>query len=204
MLKKQAKLKATITYIIVALLFVAILLGSIQAIFGNQISTAIALTDMISVQTQDKVLSEIKFNSATKRLQKRPEYGTKYATLKIESIGKELPLYFGDNLNILRNGVGQSSGAYFPGEGGSIICMAHNTKAYFGNLPDAQIGDSIHITTPYGEFKYKIYDTQIIHETEVDKVPVQHEEEILMLYTCYPTNGLGNATKRYVVYAKLV
>jgi len=204
MLKKKAKLKATITYIIVALLFVAILLGSIQTIFGNQISKAIALVNMVSTKTQDKILSEIKFNSVSKRLQKYPEYGTKYANLKIESLDVDLPLYYGDTLSILRNGVGQSSGAYFPGEGGSIVCMAHNTKGFLRELPEIQEGAIIHIATSYGEYDYKVYETKIVQQTDLDAVPIQKEEEILMLYTCYPTNSIGHATKRFIAYAKLV
>ena len=40
-------------------------------------------------------------------------------------------------------------------------------------------------------------------ETEVDKLPIQRDKEILMVYTCYPFNNVGYATQRYVVYAEL-
>lgn len=201
---KNIKIKATITYIIVALLFVTILLGSVQAIAGNQIREAIALVDMVSMNTEKKVLSEIKFDSVSKRLQHYPEYGMKYATIEIPSLEVNLPLYFGDTLSLLRNGAGQSSGAYFPGEGGSVVCMAHNTKGFFKDLPNIQNGALIKITTTYGEFQYEVYDTKIVHQTQLDAVPIQKDEEILMVYTCYPTNSIGHATKRFIAYAKLV
>ena len=51
--------------------------------------------------------------------------------------------------------------------------------------------------------EYKRYDMQLIKETEVDKLPIQREKEILMIYTCYPFNNVGYATQRYVVYAEL-
>ena len=41
-----------------------------------------------------------------------------------------------------------------------------------------------------------------MNENEVNKVPIQEEEEILMIYTCWPINNIGYATDRYVVYAK--
>ena len=198
------KLKATITYLIVALLFVAILLGSTQAVFGKQLREAISLANMVSTNTANKVLSEIKFDSVSKRLQQYPEYGMKYATMEIPSLEMNFPVYFGDTLSILRKGIGQSSGAYFPGEGGSVVCMGHNTKAFLRDLPDIQNGANIKITTTYGEFNYEVYETKIVHQTDLEAVPIQQEEEILMLYTCYPTNSIGHATKRFVVYAKLV
>ena len=71
-------------------------------------------------------------------------------------------------------------------------------------LGELQIGNEIKITTSYGEYTYKVYDMQLIKETELDKLPVQRDKEILMLYTCYPFNNIGYATQRYVVYAELV
>ena len=44
---------------------------------------------------------------------------------------------------------------------------------------------------------------KLIKETELDKLPVQKEKEILMIYTCYPFNNIGYTTQRYVVYAEL-
>ena len=63
-------------------------------------------------------------------------------------------------------------------------------------------GDIIKIHADYGEFEYTIYETRIIEETDLDAVPIQHEEEIFMLYTCYPVDQIGHPTKRFVVYAK--
>ena len=136
-------------------------------------------------------------------LENYPEYGTQYATIKIPRINADLPVYFGDTLEVLKNGVGHSSGSYFPGEGGSIIYMGHNSKNMFRRFSELQLGDEMTVTTSYGEYTYKIYDMQLIKETDVDKLPIQKEKEILMVYTCYPFNNIGYATQRYVVYAEL-
>ena len=81
--------------------------------------------------------------------------------------------------------------------------MGHNSQKMFRRFSELQIGNEITVKTNYGEFKYKIYDMQLIKETDFDKLPIQKEKEILMVYTCYPFNNVGYATQRYVVYAEL-
>ena len=154
--KKQNKgiIIATIKHLIVAIMFIILIMAIIFVLFGSRISTAISLVNKVSIDTNKEVLKDVKLNSVTKRLESYPEYGTKYGDLRIDSLDVDLPLYYGDTLSILRNGVGHSSGSYFPGEGGTIVCMAHNTRGYLYNLSDidfrnnsgyfANITDSMH------------------------------------------------------------
>ena len=204
--KKENKsiILATIKHLIVAIMFIILIAVIIFVLFGSRISMAISLINKVSIDTSNVVLKDVKLNSITKRLESYPEYGTKYGDLSIDSLDVDLPLYYGDTLSILRNGVGHSSGSYFPGEGGTIVCMAHNTRGYLYNLSDIEIGDTIVITTTYGEFTYEVEETRIVQETQVDAVSVSHGEEMLILYTCYPTNTFGHATKRFITYSKLV
>ena len=195
---------ATIKHLIVAIMFIILIAVIIFVLFGSRISMAISLINKVSIDTSNVVLKDVKLNSITKRLESYPEYGTKYGDLSIDSLDVELPLYYGDTLSILRNGVGHSSGSYFPGEGGTIVCMAHNTIGYLYNLSDIEIGANIVITTTYGKFTYEVEETKIVPETQVDAVSVSHGEEMLILYTCYPTNTFGHATKRFITYSKLV
>lgn len=196
--------KATISSIIVALLITGILILGINLFFGQKIEEIILLANKVSISTQAKnEIKETSINVEEQVLINYPEYGSKYGTLKIDKINVDLPVYFGDTLEILKNGVGHSSGSYFPGEGGSIVYMGHNSKKMFRRFSELQIGDKIKIDTTYGEYNYKIYDMQLIKETELDKLPIQKDKEILMIYTCYPFNNVGYATQRYVVYAEL-
>ena len=198
-------IKATIINIIVALFIVIIILGGIYLFLGQEIDETILLVNQVAIKvdpTFEEKPTTIDTNS--KRLQNYPEYGTQYATIEIPKIDVKLPVYYGDTLEILKKGVGHSSGSYFPGEGGSIIYMGHNSKNVFRRFSELQIGNEIKVTTTYGEYNYKIYDMQLINETETDKLPIQNEKEILMIYTCYPFNNIGYATQRYVVYAELV
>lgn len=196
--------KATISSIIVALLITGILLLAIKLFLGREIEKVFTLVNKVSITTSAKAEPEQTVISEEKQtLQNYPEYGTQYATIEIDKIDVNLPVYFGDTLEILKKGVGHSSGSYFPGEGGSIIYMGHNSKNMFRRFSELQIGNEIKVTTSYGEYTYKIYDMQLIKETETDKLPIQRDKEILMIYTCYPFNNVGYATQRYVVYAEL-
>ena len=200
--------KATISSIIVALLITGILLLGIKLFLGREIEKVFTLVNKVSITTSAKAEPEqttISTDEETEQtiIKNYPEYGTQYATIEIDKIDVNLPVYFGDTLEILKKGVGHSSGSYFPGEGGSIIYMGHNSKNMFRRFSELQIGNEIKVTTSYGEYTYKIYDMQLIKETEIDKLPIQRDKEILMIYTCYPFNNVGYATQRYVVYAEL-
>ena len=200
-------IKATILWIIVAFIIIAILCV-ISIKFGKEkFLMATNLLDMVTIRTNSDVekkapiLQTFEEENAT-ILRYGPDYGENYATLKIPSIELELPIYYGKTMDLLKNGVGHDNSSYFPGEGGSIVMMGHNYSRLLGKLPNVKIGDSVQVVTNYGEFNYTIYNTQVVEETETNKVPIQADKEILMIYTCWPINNIGYATERYVVYAK--
>ncbi len=196
-------LKATIKELIVALIFTALIIVVGYFLFGASIEEAISLINKVSIDVENKKEAVKTVIGEDNKLKNYPEYGTEYARINIPKIDVDLPVYFGDTLEVLKKGVGHSSGSYFPGEGGSIIYMGHNSKKMFRRFSELQIGNEIKVTTSYGEYNYKIYDMQLINETDFDKLPIQKEKEILMVYTCYPFNNIGYATQRYVVYAEL-
>ncbi len=197
-------IKATVSNIMVALLFIIIICVLINVLLGETLTRAVALVKVVSVSESNTEENEVKINENGTHLESYPAYGEKYGILTIASIDVELPLYFGDTLDILKKGVGHSSGSYFPGEGGSIICMAHDTSGFLKYLYTVNIGDTIEIETTYGRFVYEIYETKIVHQSETDAVYAQREEEILMLYTCYPSDSIGHATHRFITYSKLI
>ena len=205
-LKKQKDkiIKVTIKNIIVAFIYCFVFLLLIHIAFGNKISRVTNFLDLVTIKSSERVLKDINLDLTSHKLTSYPKYGERYATIKIDRINIELPVYFGDSYDILVYGIGHNSGSYFPGEGGSIIYLGHSNVGVFRNLPDVQIGDIIEVDTVYGQFNYKVYDAQIILETELNKMPIQHKEEILMIYTCYPTTALGHTEQRYVLYSKRV
>ena len=201
--KLTQAVKATISSIIVALFITGALILVIYLFFGQEIGEIFSLVNKVSITIDENRTQEQTTIGETNKLKNYPEYGTKYATTEIEKINASLPVYFGDTLEVLKKGVGHSSGSYFPGEGGSIVYMGHNSKNTFRRFSELQIGNEIKVTTTYGEYTYKIYDMKLIKETDLDKLPIQDEKEILMVYTCYPFNNIGYTTQRYVVYAEL-
>lgn len=199
-------LRTTISDLIVVLLFLLILVNIVYYIGQEKIDYTINTIKLMLVKPDaakevEKV--EIKVTD-DKKLTHYPYYGEQYGTVKIESIGVDLPLFYGDSLDILKNGIGHSQISYFPGEGGSILCMGHNFKGMLRDFSKLNIGDIINVSTEYGEFNYKIYDMRILNETDVDQAPIQKEKEIFMIYTCYPFNNIGYAYQRYMVYAELM
>ena len=196
-------IKATIIQLIVALFITVLILLSVYLLFGAKIEGTISLISKVSIDVDSEAKQVETVMTEDNKIKNYPEYGTKYATIEIPKIDVNLPVYYGDTLEVLKDGVGHSSGSYFPGEGGSIIYMGHNSAKVFRRFSELQIGNEIKVTTSYGEFNYKIYDMQLIKETEIDKLPIQKDKEILMVYTCYPFNNIGYATQRYVVYAEL-
>ena len=196
-------IKATIIYVIVALFIVGIISFVIRLFAGAQISEVISLLNKVSINISEKEI-EPTIMTEENKIKNYPEYGTEYATIEISRIGKKLPVYFGDSLDILKNGVGHYAGSYFPSEGGSIIYLGHNSSTCFRRLGELQLGDKIIVTTSYGKYTYSVYDMQIIKETEPEKLEIQKEKEILMIYTCYPFANIGHAYQRYVLYSELV
>jgi len=191
-------LKATIIKVIVAFLLVLIIFIIYKLMLEEKIETVSSIIN---------ILAPIEAEAATPVLEEtgllnKPTYGSKYATLKIPSIDLELPIYEGEDLELLKSGIGHSPASYFPGEKGTIVLMGHNYKTFLKKLPEVKNGDEIKIETSYGDFSYKVYDSKVVGEYETDAAPIQNEEEILIIYTCWPINNIGHASERYLVYAK--
>lgn len=195
-------IKATIIKIIVAFLLVVLSIIILEIAVGQEKETAITLINAMSLNKENVIINKPVLEGNI--IKNYPEYGSKYAKIQIPKININLDVYYGDTMEILKKGVGHSSGSYFPGEGGSIIYMGHNSKNVFRGLSKISKGDSIQITTEYGEFKYQVYDMKIVNETDLELLPIQKEKEILMLYTCYPFQNIGYTTQRYVVYAEKI
>lgn len=195
-------IKATIIEIIVAFLLVVLSVVIIDIAIGQKKELAITLINTISLNKENVVKAKPVLEGNI--IKNYPEYGSKYGKLKIPKINIDLDVYYGDTMEILKKGVGHSSGSYFPGEGGSIIYMGHNSKKIFRDLSKVSKGDVIQINTEYGEFSYQVYDMKIINETDLELLTIQREKEILMLYTCYPFQNIGYTTQRYVIYAEKI
>ena len=196
-------IKTAICDIIVVFLFIIILVSGIN-IFGNKQIAAVQEYISIFETKIENNKKNIKIDPIRKTLIDYPTEGTQYGTISIDSIGIELPLYYGEALSTLKKGVGTSTSGFCPGEGGAVMCMGHNFPTIFRRLGEVENGDIIHISTSYGEYDYQVYDSRIIEETDFDAVPIIDDKEVLYLFTCYPFANIGYADHRFVLYANLV
>lgn len=195
-------IKAAIISLMVAFLFVILITAIIVKVGKEKFQMATDLLQIITVDENNiQTIAPVLEGDV---LLNYPAYGTKYATIKIPTINVDLPVYYGSTYSILKSGIAHDESSYFPGEGGSVIMAGHNFKTFLANLPKAKIGDEIVVETTYGKFTYGITDTKIVKETATNEVPIQKDNEILMLYTCWPINNIGHASQRYVVYADLL
>ena len=206
MLKKNNKnvVKEITEQIVISFFFVSTITLIIYFSYKEKLTTYINIINMFSIEQVDVTYPEVKFDSVSKRLKDYPLWGKEFATLEIPSVDIKLPVYQGDELDILKSGIGHYSGSFFPGEGGSIILAGHNDRGFLYHLPDVKIGDEIIIKAVYGTFTYKIEDTKIINHSDNDAFPFYRDQELLMIYTCYPVNTIGHKTNRFVVYAKKI
>lgn len=132
----------------------------------------------------------------------RPLIGSQFATLKINSVELEIPIYQGEGTSELRRGVGHYVGSLLPGEGGNIVLSGHRETAFYP-LKDVQLGDEVLIETDYGQYQYQISDIYITTPDDVSPT-IPTDTERVTMYTCYPFVKWGPTPQRYVVVADLI
>jgi sortase A len=205
--KEKFAIKKFATQIAISFFFASVFIVIVYFGFNNKIIYYTKLLNSISVNVQEGVEDkEITYNKVSKRLTHYPSYGKQYAKIKIPSINIDLPVYYGDSLKILRHGVGQYAGSYFPGEGGTTILAAHNSDEYFKSLVDIKNGDVVTIEANYGTFKYRVVSTKVVHMDDIEEFQVRDDEEGLLMYTCYPVTRsvVGRRKHRFLVYARRI
>ncbi|WP_223591077.1 class D sortase [Neobacillus bataviensis] len=131
-----------------------------------------------------------------------PKMGETAGLLVIPKIKAELAIVEGTDPDDLEKGVGHYKGSFFPGDKGQIVLSGHRDTV-FRRLGELKIGDSLKMQMPYGNYTYEITHTKIVKSDDTSIITLQHEKEELILTTCYPFRYVGNAPKRYIIYAKL-
>ncbi len=133
-----------------------------------------------------------------------PKYGDEYGELVIPSADIVSPLYVGDDTTNLLYGAGQYYGSVFPGGAGKTVISGHNNSV-FQTLGEAQVGDTITLNLSYGTYVYEISNLEVKSGSDHSIVePIETEDNVLTLYTCYPFNYIGLTPDRYVVTAHLI
>ncbi|MDR4434530.1 sortase SrtA [Bacillus tequilensis] len=133
----------------------------------------------------------------------KPETGQASGILEIPKINAELPIVEGTDADDLEKGVGHYKDSYYPDENGQIVLSGHRDTV-FRRTGELEKGDRLRILLPYGDFTYEIVNSKIVDKDDTSIITLQHEQEELILTTCYPFSYVGDAPKRYIIYGKRV
>lgn len=108
----------------------------------------------------------------------------------------------GTSTTTLRRAVGHIAGTALPGGRGNIGIAGHR-DTYFRPLRNIRRGDFITLTTPLGEYRYRVISARVVSPTDV-AVLDSSDGQILTLVTCYPFYFVGSAPDRFIVRAERV
>lgn len=176
-----------------SLIYCTILLLTITTLFRENITLGL---DVISLMNVNEKIANKEATVIDKKIVSYPTYGTKYGTIYLNNESDNI--YFGDSVNILKQGVGTSSLYDIPGDKEKVVLSGHNT-GIFKNLSNLKNGNKIVIETNYAKFEYIVKTSKIVNETDLNSLEKDYD---LIMYTCYPNKELyGN--KRLIIYAKL-
>ncbi len=176
-----------------SLIYCTILLLTITTLFRENITLGL---DVISLMNVNEKIANQEATVIDKKIVSYPTYGIKYGTIYLNNESDNI--YFGDSVNILKQGVGTSSLYDIPGDKDKVVLSGHNT-GIFKNLSNLKNGNKIVIETNYAKFEYIVKTSKIVNETDINSLEKDYD---LILYTCYPNKELyGN--KRLIIYAKL-
>lgn len=176
-----------------SLIYCTILLLTITTLFRENITLGL---DVISLMNVNEKIANKEATVIDKKIVSYPTYGTKYGTIYLNNESDNI--YFGDSVNILKQGVGTSSLYDIPGDKEKVVLSGHNT-GIFKNLSNLKNGNKIVIETNYAKFEYTVKTSKIVNETDLNSLEKDYD---LIMYTCYPNKELyGN--KRLIIYAKL-
>lgn len=189
---KIVKIKSPL---ITSIMYILILIIPILLIFKNQISIILDTISLMNINENETMSKKIQVNK--KNIISYPTYGTSFGKVIINNEKEDL--YFGDNEEILKKGIGQNNNSAFPGEEKTTIISGHNTKL-FKNLSSLKTNDKITIETDYATFTYSVIGSTIVSAKETE---VLENNASLIAYTCYPnTSFYGD--KRLVVFFTLI
>ena len=122
--------------------------------------------------------------------------------IDIPRLGLSAIVMEGVGSKTLRRAAGHIPGTALPGEPGNIGISGHR-DTFFRPLRNIRQGDTITLTTPLGEFRYRVLSTKIVSPSNV-AVLDPSGTEILTLVTCYPFYYVGSAPNRFIVRAERI
>jgi sortase A len=130
----------------------------------------------------------------------RPAPGALIGRIEIPRLGVSVIVAEGTGARTLRRAVGHIQGTALPGQAGNVGISGHR-DTFFRPLRNILSGDLVALTTPGGEYHYRVVSTKVVRPGDV-AVLNAGGGEILTLVTCYPFYYVGPAPSRFIVRAE--
>ncbi len=117
--------------------------------------------------------------------------GEVMAYVEIPKIDIHLPVYHGTGDDVLNNGLGHIEQTSLPvgGLGTNSVITGHRglpTAKMFRNLDEMEIGDEFYIHSLGEVLAYKVFDVVIIPPTDIERLRIEKDKDIVTLITCDP------------------
>jgi sortase A len=126
--------------------------------------------------------------------------GSLVGKMEIPRIHLSAMIAEGTSHQVLAKAAGHMADTALPGRVGNVVIAGHR-DTFFRQLGQLKAGDVIRLTTPSGQYLYRVRFTDVVspHETWVLE---PSSGQTLTLVTCYPFYYVGSAPKRFVVRAR--
>lgn len=125
--------------------------------------------------------------------------GEPIGRLEIERVGLSGVVVEGDGEPVLDRAIGHLPETPLPWQRGNSALAAHR-DALFRPLKEIRSGDLVRLTTPYGDFEYRVRETLIVKPEDLWVLDATLDS-MLTLISCYPFVYIGHAPERFVVRA---
>ena len=122
--------------------------------------------------------------------------------IEIPRLGLSAIIMEGTSDAVLRHAVGHIESTALPGQPGNVGLSAHR-DTFFRPLRNIRLNDVINLTTPFGEYRYRVVSTKIVDPHEIS-VLADSKNDVLTLVTCYPFYFIGAAPNRFIVRAERI
>ena len=162
-------------------------------------------TNLYQSRLQDRLEDELSSqNLRDKYAEGRIGVGDALTRLRIPKTGVDVVVVEGTSASALRAGAGHYPASPLPGEDGNVAIAGHRTTygRPFHDNDQLRKGDEVLLTTPLGEFTYRISADPFPVDAH-DWAPIANTPgtKTLTLTTCHPK---GSAKQRLIVKAQLV
>jgi sortase A len=109
----------------------------------------------------------------------------------------------GDDDKTLGKAVGHLPDTPLPWDRSGNVGLAAHRDGLFRRLEKIRFDDDVRVTTPRGEYHYRVRKTHIVDPGDV-WVLAPTDTPTITLITCYPFSFVGNAPQRFIVQAELI